>query len=123
MGFIEGTFMHKKRGTPFACRLTRDCCTTACSLCLAAIVVIGLGDAAAEARGQDFSASHIELANERRPGLDADARRRGIDRAFPETERDRQRPGYRPGYRPGAFERHAPRDCPQDRRSGSRRCR
>ena len=96
---------------------------TACSMCLAAIVVIGLGDVTVRADALDLPNGYIQLADERRPGVGSDARRPGLERAFPETERDRQRPGYRPGYRPGAFERRAPGDCLQDRRSSSPGCR
>lgn len=90
------------------------------AVCLAAISVVTLGAISAEAGENGLPAGHIQLVDERRPGIDPDARRPGLKQDFPETARDRQRPGYRPG----AFERRIPRDCLQDRRSaGSHGCR
>lgn len=106
----------------FIRKLTRVGSPTMCSVCLAAIVVIGLGGADIFAGGPGFYANQMQLVDQRRPGGDSDARRPSLERAFPETARDRQRPGYRPGYRPGAFERRAPRDCLSGRRSGSSDC-
>lgn len=115
--------MGDETGLVFRCKLMRCCRALACSICLAATAMVGPGDIGAEAKESRFSTGPIRLADDRRPGITSDARRPGLERGFPETERDRQRPGYRPGYRPGAFERRAPRDCLQDQRSGSRQCR